>query len=50
VPQATVLMLEAAAQPQNFVGAGVAVIPAAFDALVTAPEIELESKPRTMAY
>ena len=43
-------MLEPVGQPQNFTGAGVAAIPAALDALVTAAEIELASKPRSMAY
>jgi len=50
VPHATVLMLELVAQPQNFVGEGLAVTAVALVALVTAVEIALASKPRTTAY
>ena len=50
MPQAALLMLEPVVQPQNFVGEGLAVTAAALVALVTAVEIALASKPRTMAY
>jgi hypothetical protein len=43
-------MLEPVEQPQYFVGEGVAVTVVALDALVTAVEIALASKPWTMAY